>query len=116
MILPTSAPNAPYESPSSSLAGYTTSHHNQSTLRRAMGQHPKQQHIPGQQQRPYQSFHHTATEHQLTSEGDPPPPPAPSGGIGSNSSTPRGSLEHLPPPPPHLLQSDDEVDGGAKMR
>ena len=96
---------------SSSLAGYTTSHHNQSTLRRAMG-HPKQQ--QPQQQRPYQSFH--TTEHQLTSESDPPPPPAPSGGIGSNSSTPRGSLEHLPPPPPHLLQSDDEVDAVAKMR
>lgn len=29
-------------------------------------------------------------------------------GIGSNSTTPRGSMEHLPPPPPHLLHSDDD--------
>ncbi len=29
-------------------------------------------------------------------------------GVGSNSTTPRGSMEHLPPPPPHLLHSDDD--------
>ena len=33
---------------------------------------------------------------------------------GSNSTTPRGSMEFLPPPPPHLLHSDEEAedDGG----
>ena len=31
---------------------------------------------------------------------------------GSNSTTPRGSMEFLPPPPPHLLCSDDEDEGG----
>jgi hypothetical protein len=59
----------------------------------------------------------------------PPPPPAPqphvainsqysivdtdprangSGNDGSNSTTPRGSMENLPPPPPDLLNSDDD--------
>ena len=59
----------------------------------------------------------------------PPPPPAPqphiapvsynnalendsraigSGNDGSNSTTPRGSMENLPPPPPDLLHSDDD--------
>jgi hypothetical protein len=27
---------------------------------------------------------------------------------GSNSTTPRGSMENLPPPPPHLLHSDED--------
>lgn len=89
------------------ILGSTMSHHTQSTLRRGLS-HPKPQ---NQQQQHYQNLH--ATEHELTNENDPPPPPAPSGGIGSNSSTPRGSLEHLPPPPPHLLHSDEEVDSGA---
>ena len=31
---------------------------------------------------------------------------------GSNSTTPRGSMEFLPPPPPHLLHSDEEDEGG----
>ena len=30
---------------------------------------------------------------------------------GSNTSTPRGSMEFLPPPPPHLLCSDEEDEG-----
>merc|ERR1719510_2932182 len=59
----------------------------------------------------------------------PPPPPAPQphvapssqhgalepdsrmtglGNDGSNSTTPRGSMENLPPPPPDLLNSDDD--------
>ena len=59
----------------------------------------------------------------------PPPPPAPQphiapssqhstlendsrttglGNDGSNSTTPRGSMENLPPPPPDLLHSDDD--------
>lgn len=29
---------------------------------------------------------------------------------GSNSTTPRGSMEFLPPPPPHLLHSDEEEE------
>jgi len=29
---------------------------------------------------------------------------------GSNSTTPRGSMEFLPPPPPHLLHSDDDEE------
>ena len=28
--------------------------------------------------------------------------------MGSNSTTPRSSMENLPPPPPHLLHSDDD--------
>merc|ERR1719464_2259001 len=28
--------------------------------------------------------------------------------LGSNSTTPRSSMENLPPPPPHLLHSDDD--------
>ena len=51
--------------------------------------------------------------------GRPPPParreegPGPREELepGSNSSTPRGSLEFLPPPPPHLLCSDEEEAG-----
>ena len=46
----------------------------------------------------------------------PPPPPPISGSgsgndpelTGSNSTTPRGSMENLPPPPPHLLHSDED--------
>jgi len=51
---------------------------------------------------------------------EPPPPPAPAphvarpGGQGSNSTTPRGSMENLPPPPPDLLHSDDDVGDGAR--
>ncbi len=92
------------------------SHHNQSTLRRS-AHHPKPPQPPqppSQQQSVQAAFQ--ATQHELASENDPPPPPAPSGGIGSNSSTPRGSLEHLPPPPPHLLQSDDEIDASPANR
>lgn len=44
-----------------------------------------------------------------------PPPPPPVSGCGndgdlngSNSTTPRGSMENLPPPPPHLLHSDED--------
>ena len=45
-----------------------------------------------------------------------PPPPPPISGLngndpeltGSNSTTPRGSMENLPPPPPHLLHSDED--------
>ena len=56
-----------------------------------------------------------------TDEHEPPPPPAPAphvagavGGVdvhegGSNSTTPRGSMENLPPPPPDLLHSDDDI-------
>ena len=65
-----------------------------------------------------------------THSTSPPPPPAPqphiamnpqpynlfendsratgSGNDGSNSTTPRGSMENLPPPPPDLLNSDDD--------
>ena len=32
------------------------------------------------------------------------------GDHGSNSTTPRGSMEFLPPPPPHLLHSDEEEE------
>ena len=67
----------------------------------------------------------------------PPPPPAPaphvatnsqftivdtdprtngSGNDGSNSTTPRGSMENLPPPPPDLLNSDeDEINSARPM-
>ena len=69
----------------------------------------------------------TSPTHMLSAS--PPPPPAPqphvalnqpysvldndsraagSGNDGSNSTTPRGSMENLPPPPPDLLNSDDD--------
>ena len=48
----------------------------------------------------------------LDSSFPPPPPPISGAGdpelTGSNSTTPRGSMEHLPPPPPHLLHSDED--------
>ncbi len=49
---------------------------------------------------------------QLDSSFPPPPPPISCSGepelTGSNSTTPRGSMENLPPPPPHLLLSDED--------
>ena len=55
-----------------------------------------------------------ATSSHLDSSFPPPPPPMTTGNgnegelTGSNSTTPRGSMENLPPPPPHLLHSDED--------
>ena len=69
----------------------------------------------------------TSPTHMLSASPPPPPAPAPhvatnsqfsivdtdirtngSGNDGSNSTTPRGSMENLPPPPPDLLNSDED--------
>ena len=88
------------------------SHHNMSTLRRANSSAHAT--VLKQQRQQSNSFD------LLREERTPPPPPAPQAhlapresnagacALGSNSSTPRGSMEHLPPPPPHLLHSDEE--------
>ena len=68
----------------------------------------------------------TSPTHMQSASPPPPPAPAPhvatnsqysimdtdirngSGNDGSNSTTPRGSMENLPPPPPDLLNSDED--------
>lgn len=53
-----------------------------------------------------------ASSGQLDASFPPPPPPISCSSepelTGSNSTTPRGSMENLPPPPPHLLHSDED--------
>jgi len=77
----------------------------------------------------------TSPTHMQSASPPPPPAPAPhvatnsqftivdtdprtngSGNDGSNSTTPRGSMENLPPPPPDLLNSDeDEINSARPM-
>ena len=60
------------------------------------------------------SGHLDSNAGHLDSSFPPPPPPMTAGNgneaelTGSNSTTPRGSMENLPPPPPHLLHSDED--------
>merc|ERR1712223_904571 len=114
------------------------------TLRRGMNQ--QQQKVVNYGNRPNPPMRRTSSVTSSSSDitspthmqsASPPPPPAPaphvatnsqftivdtdprtngSGNDGSNSTTPRGSMENLPPPPPDLLNSDeDEINSARPM-